>query len=93
MSTLEKILQLTQNRREQKLGSSRCYWRNHRVAILYTSGTTGTSKGAMLSHANIQTALFNVAPYKRSSQNDRTLCFLSLNHVFGQIHITHSMVL
>jgi long-chain acyl-CoA synthetase len=59
---------------------------------LYTGGTTGIPKGAMLSHGNIQTSLFNVAHYERSTENDRTLCFLPLNHVFGQIHITHSMV-
>ena len=62
------------------------------AAILYTGGTTGIPKGAMLSHANIQSSLFNVAHYERSTENDRALCFLPLNHVFGQIHITHSMV-
>ncbi len=66
--------------------------RNDTAAILYTGGTTGIPKGAMLSHANIQTSLFNVAHHERSSQKDRALCFLPLNHVFGQIHITHSMV-
>jgi long-chain acyl-CoA synthetase len=66
--------------------------RTDTAAILYTGGTTGTPKGAMLSHQNIQTALFNVAHYERTSERDRALCFLPLNHVFGQIHITHSMV-
>ncbi len=66
--------------------------RNDTAAILYTGGTTGTPKGAMLSHENILTSLFNVAHYERSSEHDRALCFLPLNHVFGQIHITHSMV-
>lgn len=63
------------------------------AAILYTGGTTGTPKGAMLSHANIQASAFNVAFYERSTQSDRALCFLPLNHVFAQIHITHSTVL
>jgi len=66
--------------------------RNDTAAILYTGGTTGTPKGAMLSHGNIQTSLFNVAHYERSSERDRALCFLPLNHVFGQIHIAHSMI-
>jgi long-chain acyl-CoA synthetase len=46
----------------------------------------------MLSHENIQTSIFNVAHYERSSEQDRALCFLPLNHVFAQIHITHSSV-
>jgi long-chain acyl-CoA synthetase len=66
--------------------------RNDTAAILYTGGTTGIPKGAMLSHGNIQTSLFNVSHYERSTQKDRALCFLPLNHVFGQIHITHSMI-
>jgi len=64
--------------------------RGDTAAVLYTGGTTGTPKGALLSHANIQAAIHNVAFYERSSQNDRSLCFLPLNHVFAQIHITHS---
>ncbi len=66
--------------------------RSDTAAILYTGGTTGIPKGALLSHENIQTSLFNVAHYERSTETDRALCFLPLNHVFGQIHITHSMI-
>ncbi len=62
------------------------------AAILYTGGTTGIPKGAMLSHENLQTSTANVAHYERSSEKDRALCFLPFNHVFGQIHITHSLV-
>ena len=67
--------------------------RDDTAAILYTGGTTGTPKGAMLSHANIQASAFNVGYYERSTQSDRALCFLPLNHVFAQIHIAHSAVL
>lgn len=67
--------------------------RDDTAAILYTGGTTGTPKGAMLSHANIQASAFNVSFYERSTPSDRALCFLPLNHVFAQIHIAHSMVL
>jgi long-chain acyl-CoA synthetase len=67
--------------------------RQDTAAILYTGGTTGIPKGAMLSHGNLQSSAFNVAHYERSGQNDRALCFLPLNHVFAQVHITHSMVL
>ena len=66
--------------------------RQDTAAILYTGGTTGIPKGAMLSHGNLQTSTFNVAHYERSTEKDRALCFLPLNHVFAQIHITLSTV-
>jgi long-chain acyl-CoA synthetase len=67
--------------------------RHDTAAILYTGGTTGIPKGAMLTHQNIQASVFNVAHYERSTPNDRSLCFLPLNHVFGQIHIVGATVL
>jgi len=67
--------------------------RHDTAAILYTGGTTGIPKGAMLSHQNIQASVFNIAHYERSTSNDRALCFLPLNHVFGQIHILGATVL
>jgi long-chain acyl-CoA synthetase len=60
------------------------------AAILYTGGTTGTSKGALLSHENIGFSTHNVAYYERANEQDAALCFLPLNHVFAQIHIMHS---
>lgn len=66
--------------------------RDEIAAILYTGGTTGTPKGAMLSHENIQASIANVACYERSSENDLALCFLPLNHVFGQMHILNSTI-
>ena len=67
--------------------------RHGTAAILYTGGTTGIPKGAMLSHQNIQASVFNIVHYERSTPNDRALCFLPLNHVFGQIHILGATVL
>lgn len=66
--------------------------RHDTCAVLFTGGTTGVPKGAMLSHENIQASVFNVVHFERSSQEDRALCFLPLNHVFAQIHIMQSMV-
>jgi long-chain acyl-CoA synthetase len=66
--------------------------RRDTAAILYTGGTTGIPKGAMLTHENLQTSTFNVAHYERSTPNDRALCFLPLNHVFGQMHIMNATV-
>jgi long-chain acyl-CoA synthetase len=66
--------------------------RQDTAAILYTGGTTGIPKGAMLTHENMQASIFNVAHYERSTENDRALCFLPLNHVFGQMHIMNATV-
>ncbi len=55
--------------------------------ILYTGGTTGTPKGAMLTHRNILFTSQNVCYHERSVPQDRALCFMPLNHVFGGNHI------
>lgn len=67
--------------------------RDDTCAILFTGGTTGIPKGAMLSHENIYTAIRNVVFYEKSDETDRALCFLPLNHVFGQMHIMNATLL
>ena len=67
--------------------------RDDTCAILFTGGTTGVPKGAMLSHENISTAIRNVMFYEKSNENDRALCFLPLHHVFGQMHIMNATLL
>lgn len=62
------------------------------ACILYTGGTTGIPKGVLLSHENIITAVHNVAYYERSTPDDRALCFLPFNHVFGQMHIMNATI-
>jgi long-chain acyl-CoA synthetase len=63
------------------------------AAILYTGGTTGTPKGAMLTHEGMKFSSHAIAYYERSDQNDLALCFLPFNHVFGQIHIMNSTIM
>ena len=53
--------------------------------ILYTSGTTGRSKGAMLSHANIVSNIRSAAVHFGVDQSVHTLSFLPINHVFEQV--------
>ena len=62
------------------------------AVILFTGGTTGISKGVPLSHENLQTSYQNVSFSERSTREDRSVCFLPLNHVFGQIHIMGATV-
>jgi long-chain acyl-CoA synthetase len=67
--------------------------RSDTAAILYTGGTTGTPKGVMLTHENINTAIQSVVFHERSNEEDRGLLFLPLNHVFGQMHIMNATIL
>jgi long-chain acyl-CoA synthetase len=60
------------------------------AAILYTGGTTGTPKGAMLTHRNLLYSAQNVAFHERMIPDDIGICFLPLNHVFAQCHIMHT---
>ncbi|MEZ4599205.1 MAG: AMP-binding protein [Syntrophotaleaceae bacterium] len=55
------------------------------AVILYTSGTTGRSKGAMLSHANIISNIRNSIPRLDVDHTMHTLSFLPINHVFEQV--------
>ena len=63
------------------------------AVVLYTGGTTGAPKGVMLSHNNLLSSAHNVARQERSTELDRALCFLPLNHVFGQVHVMLSTIL
>jgi long-chain acyl-CoA synthetase len=67
--------------------------RTDTAAILYTGGTTGVPKGVMLTHENVNVSAHNVAFSERSTESDRALCFLPLNHVFGQMHIMNATIL
>ncbi|MXN65815.1 AMP-binding protein [Stappia sp. GBMRC 2046] len=53
------------------------------AAILYTSGTTGRSKGAMLSHENLASNARTLVDYWRFSENDVLLHALPIFHTHG----------
>lgn len=55
------------------------------AVILYTSGTTGRSKGAMLSHDNIVSNIKGAAAHFQLDNSIHTLSFLPINHVFEQV--------
>jgi malonyl-CoA/methylmalonyl-CoA synthetase len=56
---------------------------NDLAAILYTSGTTGRSKGAMLSHANLASNALTLVDYWRFTDNDVLLHTLPIFHTHG----------
>jgi malonyl-CoA/methylmalonyl-CoA synthetase len=53
------------------------------AAIVYTSGTTGKSKGAVLTHNNFAANAINVMTCWRITSEDRYLAVLPLFHVHG----------
>ncbi len=57
--------------------------RDDLAAILYTSGTTGRSKGAMLTHNNLLSNALALAEYWRFSQKDVLLHVLPIFHTHG----------
>src|SRR5436305_4452489 len=53
------------------------------AAILYTSGTTGRSKGAMLSHDNLASNSLALVDYWRFTSNDILIHALPIYHTHG----------
>ncbi|WP_291731836.1 class I adenylate-forming enzyme family protein [Leisingera sp. F5] len=53
--------------------------------LLYTSGTTGTPKAAMLTHANLIAGAAAAAEVRGILQSDVTYLALPLSHIFGLI--------
>ena len=51
------------------------------AVIVYTSGTTGHPKGAMISHQNVLDNLTDIEPWSAISTDDVTLSFLPMAHV------------
>ena len=62
------------------------------AAILYTSGTTGRSKGAMLSHDNLASNAVMLADYWRFTSEDVLLHALPVFHTHGLFVATNTIV-
>jgi len=58
------------------------------AAILYTSGSTGSPKGVVLSHRNIVEGARSVSAYLENGPNDRILAVLPLSFDYGMSQLT-----
>ena len=53
--------------------------------LVYTSGTTGKPKGAMISHANLIATLETLKSVFMQSERDERMCFLPLCHIAERV--------
>ena len=63
------------------------------AAILYTSGTTGRSKGAMLTHSNLASNAQTLSEYWQFNANDVLLHALPIFHTHGLFVATNIILL
>ena len=57
------------------------------AVILFTSGTTGVSKGVMLTRKNLLSDLYAVKDFVEISESDRSLSLLPLHHTYESISL------
>jgi malonyl-CoA/methylmalonyl-CoA synthetase len=65
---------------------------NDLAAILYTSGTTGRSKGAMLTNANLVSNALTLRDYWRFTSDDVLLHALPIFHTHGLFVATNTII-
>ena len=71
---------------------AQCSW-DDLVAILYTSGTTGRSKGAMLTHGNLASNALSLVEAWRFTADDVLLHALPIYHTHGLFTATNTVLL
>ncbi len=55
------------------------------ATIVYTSGTTGSPKGVVLTHNNLVSEVRGLISYVHIDNNDTTLTFLPFAHIMGRV--------
>ncbi|WP_437603615.1 class I adenylate-forming enzyme family protein [Sorangium sp. So ce590] len=62
------------------------------ATLCWTSGSTGESKGVMLTHQNLRNSTAAIGAYLEHTADDVILCVLPLSHTYGlfQLLVTHA---
>lgn len=84
--TFDALLEMGRARERAEFDARVAALESSALAVLvYTSGTTGPPKGAMLTHANLDSAATSVPSAFASSQEDEVLSYLPLCHIAERI--------
>lgn len=62
------------------------------LAMIYTTGTTGTPKGVMLTHRNLSFIAFVSGRLRGVEPSDKVYCVLPMSHVFGLSAVSSSVL-
>ncbi|MED1202454.1 fatty acid--CoA ligase family protein [Heyndrickxia acidicola] len=63
------------------------------AVILYTSGTTGKPKGAMLTHKNLYSNASDISNYLKINDQDRVITTLPMFHVFSLTVVVNAPII
>jgi long-chain acyl-CoA synthetase len=74
------------------VGTAEAVGEEETATILYTSGTTGRPKGAMLTHLGIAHSVIHYRVTMGLTDDDRGLLAVPMSHVTGLIALVHLMV-
>jgi long-chain acyl-CoA synthetase len=74
------------------VGTAEAVGEEETATILYTSGTTGRPKGAMLTHLGIAHSVIHYRVTMGLTEDDRGLLAVPMSHVTGLIALVHAMV-
>ena len=75
------IEEIVLEKKQDNFGESQSE-QNDLSTIIYTSGTSGISKGVMLSHQNIMSNVSSLVPLLPINKNSKVLSFLPFSHIF-----------
>ena len=70
---------------QSKAGSLPAVGANEAALLMYTSGTTGTPKGVLLTHSNLLHAARSIVSWHSLTQADTVLSSLPIYHINGQV--------
>jgi long-chain acyl-CoA synthetase len=90
---VEGSLDYVELRREAVIAPPAPVTEEQTVAILYTSGTTGVPKGAMLTHLGVIHSCFHIRDGLRLGPDDVSLLAVPASHVTGLVAQIYTMAL